>query len=421
MPKGRLVDTLLRAGSRAWRGLIPLSLRRLAHPLMMAGVVDRRVERALAQPQPAPSPGPLVVSGFVSESRGVSEAMRLTLAGLRASGLSPESHDLRTVLDAGPGARAPLPLGPGGVWICHANAPEAMYALAYLDPESWLSRRRIGYWVWELGRVPETWVKASRAFHEIWAPSRFVADAMMASGVVVPVRVMPHPVALGQAVPPDRAAFDIPKDAFVVLSMGDLRSSLARKNLIGAIEIYRHAFPEVTEKRRMVVKVQSTDPHPDIDTAMALAVAGRPDITVMTETLPATGVLKLIASADVFLSPHRAEGFGLPLAEAFMAGVPALATGWSGNLDFMGDIPELLIRHRLVPVHDPFGIYKAPGRVWAEPDPADASAKLRALEASPQLRQTLAAHGRKNVEAQLAVWNVETPVKADPPPADAAT
>ena len=407
MAKDRLIDSVLRAGSRAWRLAAPAPLRGLARPAM-AAIAERRVLEALASPESSPTPGPLIVSGFLTESRGVSEAARLTLAGLRSGGLSPEVHDLRPVLDGGPGARSPLPFDPGGIWLVHANAPEAIHALSYLDPGSWRGRRRIGYWVWELGRVPASWVRASRAFHEIWTPSRFAADTILASDVTTPVRVMPHPVALSQPAGRDRAAFQIPEGDFVVLSMGDLRSSLTRKNLLGAIEIYRRAFPEAAAGRRMIVKVQSTDPHPAIDAAVEAAISGRPDIILLADTLPVVGVKKLIASADILLSPHRAEGFGLPLAEAFMAGIPALATGWSGNLDFMGDIPELLIRHRLVPVQDPYGIYKAPGRMWAEPDMDDAAARLRSLAGSKSFRAALAARGRKAVEAQAAAWSRET-------------
>jgi glycosyltransferase involved in cell wall biosynthesis len=116
-------------------------------------------------------------------------------------------------------------------------------------------------------------------------------------------------------------------------------------------------------------------------------------------------VATLIASSDVILSPHRSEGFGLTLAEAFLAGIPALATGWSGNLDFMSDLPELLIRYRLVPVKDPYGLYRAPGLQWAEPDLEDAMGKLRTLAASSDLRHALAARGRSAVESLTSSWS----------------
>jgi glycosyltransferase involved in cell wall biosynthesis len=406
MAEGRLADSVLKGGSRAWRRLMPASLRGLAQPVM-AAVVERRVASALAMPRPQLKAGPLVVSGFFSESRGISEGARLTVAGLRHAGFNPLQHDLRPVISAGPGVRPPLAFDPGGVWLIHANAPEAMHALAYLDPNSWIGRYRIGYWVWELERIPGSWARAARAFDEIWTPSSFVADALKRSGMKTPVRVMPHPVSLVPPEKPDRAMFQISQDDFVVLAMGDLRSSLARKNLLGAVEAYRRAFPEAGLGRRMIVKVQSSDPHCSIDRAVKEATAGRGDVVWLTDTLSTIDAHKLIASCDVFLSPHRSEGFGLPMAEAFMAGVPALGTGWSGNLDFMGGVPELQIAHRMVPVRDPYGVYKRVVQRWAEPDIGDAAAKLRNLADFPDRRGKLVARGRAGVEALARAWSGE--------------
>jgi glycosyltransferase involved in cell wall biosynthesis len=406
MAKGGIVDAMLRAGSRAWRVVAPAPLRGLAQPVM-AAVAERKVFAALAALEPALQPGPLIVSGFFFEGRGISQAAHLTVTGLKSAGLNPVEHDLRPVIAAGPGANSRLPFDPGGVWLMHVNAPEAIHALAYLDPASWRGRYRIGFWVWELERMPASWVRASRAFHEIWVPSRFVADAMKASGIATPIRIMPHPAALAPAPKRNRPTFQLTEDDFIVLSMGDLRSSLTRKNLLGAISIYRRAFPEAASGRRMIVKVQSTDPHPAIDAAVSAAIAGRLDITLLADSLSTADAQSLIASADVFLSPHRSEGFGLPLAEAFLAGVPALATGWSGNLDFMSEVPNLLIGHSFVPAADPHGVYKASGQRWAEPDEQDAAAKLSRLVENPGLRAELAAKGRKAVENQAAAWSRE--------------
>jgi glycosyltransferase involved in cell wall biosynthesis len=215
---------------------------------------------------------------------------------------------------------------------------------------------------------------------------------------------MPHPVALGDVqATADRSAFGLPADALVVLVMADLHSSAARKNLSGAVEIYSRAFPEVTPGRRLVVKLQSRDLSTAAFSSLRADAARRSDIVWIDRSMSTPDTQKLIASCDVLLSPHRSEGFGLHLAEAFMLGIPALATGWSGNLDFMSVLPELLIRHTLVPVRDPQGIYPAKG-VWAEPDVADAVARLKMLSGSSSLRADLAAKGRSSVESLSLAW-----------------
>ncbi len=380
---------------------MPPGLRKYGQGAAIA-LAQRRVTTALAGGEPAPKSGPLVVSGFVNGTKGISRAARLTVEGLRAANLSVISHDLDSLFAAGDGSTASFPTSdPGGVWLLHVNAPEAIAAMSRIPAHQWLGRYRIGYWAYELPKVPQQWVKAADVFHEIWAPTRFVADALVHSGVQRPVHVMPHPVALG----PPPFAHNPKSDDFVVLAMGDLRSSATRKNLVGAINIYKRAFPEVTASKRLILKVQSDDAHPEFLRAALAATEGRGDIVFRTGSLNDTEIGQLIADASVVLSPHRSEGFGLTLAEAFLSGVPALATGWSGNVDFMAETPELLIRHDLTPVRDAAGIYRAAGLMWAEPDVRDAASKLKALSESRDMRRDLAERGRSAVNDQLKAWS----------------
>jgi glycosyltransferase involved in cell wall biosynthesis len=396
---------LLKTARSLWRAAVPRSVRALAQPLSLHLALSA-VRRALGDSEGPAQPGPLIVSGLINESKGVSEAARLTIRALSAARFPLVGHDLRSLLNARSVVDARLPVGgAGGVWLIHANAPEALKALARLAPARWLGRYRIGYWAYELPVAPTIWRVASQAFHEIWAPSQFVANALKASGVDVPIRIMPHPVATDTSLPtPDRSRFLIPPDAFAVLAMGDLHSSATRKNLLGAIAVYRRAFPAPDDKSVLIVKTQSGDSHRAFRAQAEAAISGRRDIVLVAEELSRVDVRQLMASCDVLLSPHRSEGFGLTLAEAFQLGVPALATGWSGNIDFMSDLPELLIESRLVPVRDRHGVYRGAGLQWAEPDLADAASKLSALASNPALRQRLAARGRVAVERLSTAW-----------------
>ena len=48
-------------------------------------------------------------------------------------------------------------------------------------------------------------------------------------------------------------------------------------------------------------------------------------------------LLLFITSLDCFVSPHRSEGFGFNLAESMYLEKPVIATGYSGNIDFMDE------------------------------------------------------------------------------------
>lgn len=345
-----------------------------------------------------------MVSGLLSGASGVSRAARLTVRGIEHAGYKPIVHDLAPLFALSDGVNAALPpTPPGGIWLLHVNAPEAIAAMSRISPDAWRGRYRIGFWAYELPVLPASWAMAAAFFHELWVPSLFVAEAARAAGVAIPVRVMPHPVALAVAAPKGQPM----QGGFTVLTMGDLNSSWARKNLTGSIDIFRRAFPEAGTSRRLIVKIQSAGVNDRFEKAAREAIADRTDISLVSKRMSDRDIEHLVASCDVFLSPHRSEGFGLAIAEALLAGVPALATGWSGNCDFMADVPALNIRYELARVSDAGGVYKSWGAVWAEPDVADAAEKLRALEASAQLRQSLAAKGRASLVAQLGAWSRE--------------
>ncbi len=62
--------------------------------------------------------------------------------------------------------------------------------------------------------------------------------------------------------------------------------------------------------------------------------------------------LNALRCCDAYVSLHRAEGFGLGLAECMAMGKPVIATGWSGNMEFMDADSAGLVDFTLVPVRE---------------------------------------------------------------------
>jgi len=105
-------------------------------------------------------------------------------------------------------------------------------------------------------------------------------------------------------------------------------------------------------------------------------------ITIIETTLSGNEVANLIRCSDCFVSLHRSEGFGRGPAEAMFFGKPVIATGWSGNMDYMWPGTAFPVRYTLVPVGR--GAYPcADGQVWAEPDVAHAAQLLAGLIDDP--------------------------------------
>jgi glycosyltransferase involved in cell wall biosynthesis len=157
----------------------------------------------------------------------------------------------------------------------------------------------------------------------------------------------------------------------------------------------------------LVVKTQAGREHPYFRQHARAMAAGRSDIIFLEGELSRSEAHNLLASCDIVLSPHRAEGFGLSLAEAIILGRPVLATGWSGNMDFMSGAPEGLIDYKLTPVTDPSGIYCHSDQCWAEPDLDDGARKLRELSQSPELRQRVVSKARQALLELSKAWSTD--------------
>jgi glycosyltransferase involved in cell wall biosynthesis len=111
--------------------------------------------------------------------------------------------------------------------------------------------------------------------------------------------------------------------------------------------------------------------------------------------LPATDMHALTGLADIVLSLHRSEGFGLVPAEAMMLGRAVVATNWSATAEFLDESCGVPVGYRLIPARDRRGIFEAPGAVWADADIDEAAQALRALADGPERRAMLGAEARR--------------------------
>ena len=346
-----------------------------------------------------PAPTRIIVSGFINDVLGIGQAGRLTVAAMSAQGFDVVTEDLRP-LDRGLLTRRPVGLPDAPIWLIHANPPEARIALLRHSHAIWQDRYRIGYWVWESSIAPDAWTETARWFHEIWTPSQSARDAFAAAfekggrmADIAKLRVLPHPVPAQPIRPSDN-------NAVRALTLFDPRSDFDRKNPRGAIDAWLMAFPTPGAGRLIVKSLAQAAGHPRFEALRALA-GHRPDIEFQAETLDARGTETLIAGCDILISLHRAEGFGLPLAEAMAGGLAVIATGWSGNMQFMTAENSIPLPYRLVPASR---AYNGPSARWAEPDVPAAAEALRQLVGDAGLRQKLGQRAREDIAALSGAW-----------------
>jgi glycosyltransferase involved in cell wall biosynthesis len=232
---------------------------------------------------------------------------------------------------------------------------------------------RIAYWHWELERVPDEWIEVAPLIDEIWAPTEFIARAMR-SQMPRPVYHMMPGVEIGEVERVSRAALGLPKDHCIFLFMFDMFSQMHRKNPLGLIRAFREAF-RAADRATLVIKLSGGSAFPD-DLADLKRAADGPNIQVIDQLLSRPAAYGLIEMCDCYVSLHRSEGFGLGLAEAMLMGRPVIATGYSGNLEFMNETNSLLVDYEMVEITEDKPIYTK-GNRWAEPSVSHAAAQMR--------------------------------------------
>jgi glycosyltransferase involved in cell wall biosynthesis len=116
-------------------------------------------------------------------------------------------------------------------------------------------------------------------------------------------------------------------------------------------------------------------------------------------------LLRLIAQADCYVSLHRSEGFGYTMAEAMYYGVPVIASGYSGNLEYMTEVNSLLVPCREVFVKNAEGPFQH-GSVWGEPDVDAAAAFMREVVERPDEALARGERGRQSVIEKLSAATV---------------
>lgn len=377
---------------RTW-GRLPTGVRRQAHLSVQAGSRAITPLQVAARWRKGAAPeGPVVVAGLHNAVIGIGQSARLFRDALTAAGADVRSVDICRTLDVKPDlddgtSEAAAPRGPGVLVSC-VNPPELIRWLGRGGARALRGKRHVGYWAWELPVAPPEWRDAFRFVDEVWCHSRFTADALQAIAPPdVPVRVITPPVYMTPRIGPDRAGFGLPEDRCVVLVALDLRSTSARKNPLGALEAYRRARPETSSDSLLVCKLVGFHGEPKLMQQLRALMADRSDIVLIDDLFSSDQMIRLVASSDVVLSLHRAEGFGLLTAEAAWLGRSVVTTGWSSVVEFLDADSASLVDWRLKPVDDRSGLYG--GASWAEPDLDDAARRLDGLIRDPAARAAL--------------------------------
>jgi len=363
-----------------------------------------------------PKPFGINLVGYVSGNLGLGVFARHVVRQLLDQGIPV------TVADADPGqgrTKADLTYGhlfaqrwedcrhPLTLFVLGGDAVAALppHVIEMLAARGWLAAMPF----WELPAVPPTWRDPYQRMDALVAPSDFIRSTLENTFSDMPIVRALVPLRLPHAVTPNRRKFGLSETAFVVLTCFEPHSDPIRKNPRGAIDAFRLAWPN-DPRVRLVIKVNNAGSGGESHPAMEwLRQEACQDLRVLLidRVLSYDEMLELMASSDVFVSLHRAEGFGLPLFEAMALGKPVVATAWSGNMSFMTYDTACLIGYQLQPVRGTLPVYQQAyvGRdcCWADPSIPEAAAWLDRLRRDTETRAAIGERAKKRVQEYNAV------------------
>lgn len=290
----------------------------------------------------------------------------------------------------------------GDFTVVVMNGDERELVSTRLASELGQAGRTIVYPAWELQRYPEAWASELDHYDEVWAASSF-SGAALREVVGRPVTVQPLPCHPALARPFHRRHFGISETAYVFVSLFDPASATERMNpqaLRDAVDLLRAARP--FSEFQVVVRLG----HPGADPAATARFKAwlephRRQVLLIDSPLSGDEVTSLVRVGDAFVSLHRAEEFGFGPGAAMYFGKPVVATGFSGNLEYMTAETALLVNSTMVLVQEGQRPH-ASCQAWAEPDVEQAAAHMIKLLDDPDGGRALGARASAHVRTHFS-------------------
>ena len=299
-----------------------------------------------------------------------------------------------------PEARELVLKGRGGISIDDEQRSVALTwgPLDRLSDTYWrYSRLNVGYTFCDYTFVSPAEREACGRLDAVFVPSAFSRQALVNSGVSVPVHVWPHGVWV-DGDDPVQDTDSAQEDVITFLFAGVAQE---RKGISELLDAFTLAFPPEVKDVRLIVKSADWG---RLERWAALFPDGR--ITWLHALFDRAQMNRLYRSVSCLVMPTRAESFCLPLLEAMAAGVPVMYTDHGGHLDFCS--PEVgypIPVSRLAPALSAVDIRSrrfARPPEWAIPDVAALVELMRDVYRNPEAARM---KGRRGAQvAQAWTW-----------------
>ena len=263
-------------------------------------------------------------------------------------------------------------------------------------PNEWdtgLGKKNIGMSAFvETDRCNSEWVESCNKMSAIIVPSNFVKKTIKRSGIInKKIFVVPewfnHDILKKQSLKKELKL----KTSFNFLMISQLNGQSVdddRKNIINQIKTFCETFKD--DKNVGLILKTNMGKGTTIDRKLTenflknlfLSIGKKefPKVYLLHGNMSKNQIAALYHHPKVkcFMSATRGEGYGLPLIDAAAAGMPVIATNWSGHLQFLESNLFIPVKYNLIDIPKT----KVDNRIfiegtkWANPDLNDLSKKM---------------------------------------------
>jgi glycosyltransferase involved in cell wall biosynthesis len=233
-------------------------------------------------------------------------------------------------------------------------------------------RLMIALFFWEESAVPEHTVQLlAKNFDAIISPARTVTNALLDSGLPIPIATIGQPVDIELY----SALANVRRPRGSEIRFLHVSSCFKRKGVDVLLEAWAKAFTSADPVCLMIKTFPN--PHNDVEQQLERLRHRYPDLAkveIINRDVEQQELLQFYVNADVMVLPSRGEGYNLPALEAMASGLPLIVTGHGGQRDFCGDREARLIDYRFAPSESHVSGHHS---LWVEPDVEDLAAALR--------------------------------------------
>jgi glycosyltransferase involved in cell wall biosynthesis len=290
------------------------------------------------------------------------------------------------------------------LFFINADQLNLQFRVNRIKKEWFYKRYNIGYWHWELPEFPNKWIESFNLIDEVWVPSTFTLNSI-AKKTTIPVIKIPHLISIHLPLECNRGYFGLPKERFLFLTMADLNSTAERKNPAGVIKAFKQAFKKDDLSVGLVLKLNNPSNLTKEVEKLKREIDDYKNIFLLDVIYNRDELNLLIQSIDCFVSLHRAEGFGLQMAEAMFLEKPVIATNWSGNTDYMNKENSYLVDVTLKNVIENVGPYSENQR-WAEPNLKQATTFMKKIVENQSHAREIGRSAKKTIQLHYSPMEI---------------